>query len=94
MDEITAPGIHVADAELHRDRQGDGWGQSPAGMDAMAERWLAPGWSVCDPMAGGGATALAAWRRGCDVLASDIDPAAEALGIEPEREGPDWPGHA
>lgn len=63
-----------------RQRQADlfhNWGQGPGAMDALAKRLLIPGWRVCDPFGGGGETALAAWRRGCHVLAADAD--AEAV---------------
>ena len=50
------------------------WGQSPDAMDLLAAALLRPGDLVLDPFAGGGETAIAAWRLGCQVAAFDADP--------------------
>lgn len=50
------------------------WGQSPDAMDVLAAALLQPGDRVLDPFAGGGETALAAWRLGCHVAAFDAAP--------------------
>ena len=43
-------------------------------MDSLAAALLRPGDRVLDPFAGGGETALSAWRLGCHVSAFDADP--------------------
>ena len=51
------------------------WGQAPEAMDAIAKLVrLRPGQVVVAPFAGGGETALAAWRLGCHVAAYDAAP--------------------
>ena len=58
------------------------WGQSPESQDAIADRLLRAGDVVIDPFAGGGETALAAWRWGRHVAAFDSDPAVAAALAE------------
>ena len=57
------------------------WGQGPDASDRLAARFVKPGMVVCDPFGGGGETALAAWRCGAHVTATDRDPNAAALAI-------------
>ena len=52
------------------------WAQSHLGMEAILAKGFAyPGQVVCDPFLGGGSTAVAALKRRCDFIGSDIDPA-------------------
>lgn len=51
------------------------WGQSVEGMLAILEKGFGfPGETVCDPFMGAGSTGIAAVRRKCDFIGSDIDP--------------------
>ena len=63
-----------------RARQADAfhqWAQSPGGQDAIVRSMKLPaGCHVLDPFCGGGETALALWRAGCHVVASDVDATA------------------
>ena len=50
------------------------WAQSVGAMSAVLRQFAFPGDTVVDPFCGGGALVIAAHRRGCKVIASDIDP--------------------
>jgi len=48
-------------------------------FELMLEASAEPGFAVCDPFCGSGASAVAAVRQGCDFIGADIDPRAVEL---------------
>ena len=66
-DMIHVPAISQQDDSHHK------WGQAEAGMAELVRRVAAPGDVLCDPFCGGGTIPLVAVRRGCAVIAADMD---------------------
>lgn len=58
------------------------WGQAESEALWVVENLSEPGDLVCDPMAGGGTTAVAAYRLGRRCIGSEIDPATYAVALD------------
>ena len=72
-DQVRTPSLRKQEADLHK------WQQQEEGSFQLLKKFCSSGQAVCDPLMGSGTYGVAALRRGCSFIGSDID--AEALEI-------------
>ena len=71
-DQVRAPYLRKQEVDLHK------WQQQEEGSFQLLKKFCSSGQAVCDPLMGSGTYGVAALRRGCSFIGSDID--AETLG--------------
>ena len=72
-DQVRTPSLRKQEVDLHK------WQQQEEGSFQLLKKFCSSGQAVCDPLMGSGTYGVAALRRGCSFIGSDID--AEALEI-------------